>query len=187
MRESTEMLTCAEDLGVIPNAVPKVLTELGMLGLRIPRWARLWDQPGQPFVPPTDFPFLTVCASSVHDTTTLRGWWHETKDRQAFWTSLGLDGSAPDEYDQATVRRVITAILETNSSICVFQLQDLLALAVEIPAASPEDERVNTPGTVNDINWNYRLPIGINGLAELTDLAETLRPMLKKRRLRSVD
>ena len=82
---------------------------------------------------------------------------------------------------------MIAAILETNSSICVFQLQDLLALAAEIPALSPEDERVNTPGSVNDINWNYRLPIGINALAGLTDLAETLRPMLEKRRLRSVD
>ena len=186
MREATEMLACAEDLGVIPNAVPKVLTELGMLGLRIPRWARLWDQPDQPFIPPAEFPFLTVCAPSVHDTSTMRGWWEEAKDKQAFWTSLGLDGSAPDEYDAATARRVTAAILETGSSICVLQLQDILALASGIPNTSPEDERVNIPGTVNDINWNYRLPIGIKELAAQVDLAEILRPMLEKRQSRPV-
>ena len=187
MREATEMLACAEDLGVIPNAVPKVLAVLGMLGLRIPRWARLWDQPGQPFIPPAEFPFLTVCAPSVHDTSTMRGWWWEEKDKQAFWACLGLDGPAPSEYDTATARRVTAAILETSSAICVLQLQDILALASGIPSTSPEDERVNIPGTVNDINWNYRLPIGIKELTAQVDLVETLRPMLEKRRSRPID
>ncbi len=187
IRDSTEMLPCAEDLGVVPDAVPRVLTELGMLGLRIPRWARLWDQPGRPFVPPAEFPFLTVCASSVHDTSTMRGWWGETQDKQAFWASLGLDGSAPSEYDAATARRITAAILETSSAICVLQLQDILALTSGIPRTSPEEERVNIPGTVNDINWNYRLPVGIKELAAQVDLVEILGPMLEKRRRRPVD
>lgn len=187
MREATDMLVCAEDLGVTPNAVPKVLAEIGMLGLRIPRWSRLWDQPGRPFIPPREFPFLTVCAFSVHDTSTMRGWWRETKDRQAFWATLRLDGPAPSEYDAATARRVTAAILDTNSSICVFQLQDILALTSGVLNTSPEDERVNIPGTVNDFNWNYRLPIGVNELTAQAELGEILRPMLEKRRSRSID
>ena len=187
MREATDMLVCAEDLGVIPKAVPRVLTELGMLGLRIPRWARLWDQPGQPYVPPSEFPFLTVCAPSVHDTSTMRGWWEEEPGNEAFWSCLGLDLPVAETYDVPTARRVTAAILDAGSSICVLQLQDVLALASGIPSVPPDDERVNVPGTANDINWSYRLPFGMKELAAQGDLIDILRPLLQKRRARPVD
>jgi 4-alpha-glucanotransferase len=187
MREATDMLVCAEDLGVIPNAVPRVLNELGMLGLRIPRWARRWDQPGQPYVPPCEFPFLTVCAPSVHDTSTMRGWWDEEPGNEAFWSCLGLEGPVPESYGAPTATQVTAAILETGSSICVLQLQDILALSSVVPLVPPDDERVNTPGTVNDVNWSYRLPITIAELAAEGDLAEVLRPLLRKRRSRPVE
>jgi 4-alpha-glucanotransferase len=187
MRESTDMLVCAEDLGVIPSAVPRVLNDLGMLGLRIPRWARLWDQPGQPYVPPSEFPFLTVCAPSVHDTSTMRGWWDEEPGNEAFWICLGLEGPVPEAYDAPTAKKVTAAILETGSSICVLQLQDILALSSAIRGARPDEERVNIPGTVNDINWSYRLPLGVGKLAAQKDLSEVLRLLLERRRSRPVD
>ena len=56
MKESSDMLPCAEDLGVVPEAVPRVLQSLGILGLKIPRWTHYWDQPGQPLVPFGEYP-----------------------------------------------------------------------------------------------------------------------------------
>ena len=86
LKAATSMLPCAEDLGAVPPCVPRVLEELGILGLRIPRWTRRWGEPGDPYVEPADYPRLTVCAPSVHDTSTLRDWWeNETApaDREA--------------------------------------------------------------------------------------------------------
>jgi 4-alpha-glucanotransferase len=186
MRGASEMLPCAEDLGVIPAAVPRVLADLRILGLRIPRWARLWDQPRQPYIPPAEYPFLTVCAPSVHDTSTMRGWWEEDDDKQAFWSALGLDGAVPATYDPQVARRVIEAVLRTGSSICVLQLQDLLALTAEIPEVSVDEERVNVPGTVNEFNWGYRMPVPVPELAACAELASVLSPLLAERRARPV-
>ncbi len=186
MRESSEMLPCAEDLGVIPNCVPRVLSDLGMLGLRIPRWARLWEQPGQPYIPPREYPFWTVCAPSVHDTSTLRGWWQENDDTQLFWKGLGLPGTPPRAYDAGTARIVTDALLQTSSSICVFQVQDILALSDETAIDDAADERVNVPGTVNDTNWNYRIPFALEELLGREDITNAFGPMVKQRRARAV-
>jgi 4-alpha-glucanotransferase len=186
MRETTEMLPCAEDLGAIPDCVPGVLQELRILGLRIPRWARRWHEEGQPYIPVTEYPFLSVCAPSVHDTSTMRGWWYETDDRQAFWESLGLPGSAPPDYDADTARLVVEALLETSSALCVLQYQDLLALAPERDPGSPEDERVNVPGTMSEFNWGYRMPQPISQLVANRELEAVIGPLLHDRRRRSM-
>jgi 4-alpha-glucanotransferase len=185
MSTTTQMLTCAEDLGVIPRVVPSVLGDLGMLGLRIPRWSRLWDKPGKPFVPAGNYPYLTVCAPSVHDTSTMRAWWKEdAEETQLFWASLGLGGKVPKEYTTETARRVTGALLETGSAICVFQIQDILALAEAVPLPAATDERVNVPGTVNDFNWNYRMPVTLEEFSSWTALKQVLGPMVRSRAAR---
>ena len=37
VQESKDMLVCGEDLGLIPPCVPRVMSDLGILGLRIQR------------------------------------------------------------------------------------------------------------------------------------------------------
>jgi 4-alpha-glucanotransferase len=186
MRESTQMLPCAEDLGAIPDCVPGVLQDLRILGLRIPRWARRWHEEGQPYIPVSEYPFLTVCAPSVHDTSTLRGWWYEEENRQPFWDSLGLPGSPPPDYDADCARLVIDALLETSSALCVLQIQDVLGLAPSERVDSPEDERVNVPGTMSEFNWGYRIPHTIAEIASNQELQAVLGPLLQDRRRRSM-
>ncbi|NNM67594.1 MAG: 4-alpha-glucanotransferase, partial [Spirochaetales bacterium] len=67
MRQTTEMLVCAEDLGSIPDCVPPVLQDLDILSLRVVRWARDWNAPAQPWIPVQKYPLLSVCTPSVHD------------------------------------------------------------------------------------------------------------------------
>ncbi|MFP4113162.1 MAG: 4-alpha-glucanotransferase [Spirochaetales bacterium] len=184
MREATGMLPCAEDLGAIPACVPGVLSELRILGLRIPRWTRLWHEPGQPYIPPTEYPFLTVCAPSVHDTSSMRGWWREEPDRRPFWRSLGLPGDPPAEYDAETARKVTEAMFHTGSALCVFQIQDLLALVDGLAPENPDDERVNVPGTMTEANWSYRMSVPIEDLHANHELHAVLAPMLRDRRRR---
>ncbi len=171
-----EFLACAEDLGAVPPVVPEVLEELSILGLRIPRWTRLWDQPGQPFKAPEDYEPLTVCTPSVHDTSTLRGWWEEEESRAAFWSTFGLDYTMPDSLSAADVEAVLTAIYSRVASVlCVSQLQDYLAMDPALAPPSVDAERVNWPGTTSERNWVYRMPETIENLAGNEALATAIR------------
>jgi len=182
MLETVGMLTCAEDLGAVPDCVPQTLGELGILGLKIPRWSRKWNEPGQPYIPMADYPFLSVCAPSVHDTSTLRDWWENEEGREGFWSALGLEGPCPAEYSPATARRVLEGLQTAGSGICVYQLQDFFALVAELRIAESTEERVNIPGTVQDSNWSYRMPLTIEALENQSQLITTIRELAGIRR-----
>ncbi|KAI3949163.1 hypothetical protein MKW98_026543 [Papaver atlanticum] len=66
---SSDMLTCGEDLGLIPNCVHPVLQDLGLLGLRI---QRMPSESGVEFGIPSQYSHMTVCAPSCHDCSTMR-------------------------------------------------------------------------------------------------------------------
>jgi 4-alpha-glucanotransferase len=119
MKETTHMLPCAEDLGVVPDCVPVVLGKLGILSLKIPRWAKKYKEPGEPYIPPRDYPFLSVCAASVHDTTTLRDWWEHEADREAFWGALGYSGTPPRELVPEAAERLFEGLLATGSALAM--------------------------------------------------------------------
>jgi 4-alpha-glucanotransferase len=168
MSTTVPMLPCAEDLGVIPESVPRTLQDLGILGLRVPRWAREWDEPGQPYIPVEDYPFLTVSAPSVHDTSTIREWWEHEGEAAGFWRALGFSGEAPKTFDPETAHRVYRKLAESNAAILVFQLQDYLVFDSEITPEEAADERINIPGTSNEFNWTYRMPVTIETLRRNT-------------------
>ncbi|HUX51509.1 MAG TPA: 4-alpha-glucanotransferase [Spirochaetia bacterium] len=185
MNTTVPMLTCAEDLGVIPAAVPRVLEHLGILGLRIPRWARDWSAAGEPFVPPREYPFLTVCALSVHDTTTMREWWETEPTRELFWKALGFDSECPPVYDPSTAREIISGVLEAGSAICVLQVQDFFALSEALRIANSAEERVNVPGTYNSYNWTYRIQVTLEELMSHHAWNRLLRDIVSRRSRRS--
>jgi 4-alpha-glucanotransferase len=184
MSAATSMLACAEDLGVVPDCVPRVLARLNILGLKVPRWARRWKQPGEPFIRPRDYPAGSVCAASVHDTSTLRQWWEREADRAAFWEALGCEGAAPSDYSPGTARRIMRALLAAASNLVTFQLQDCFALDDALRVADPEEERVNTPGTVDQLNWTYRMPFRLEDLSKNKQLLEILGALTAERRSR---
>jgi 4-alpha-glucanotransferase len=156
MKDATSMLVCAEDLGSIPDCVPKVLGELGILGLKICRWARNWNAPGQPYYRVAEYPVLSVCTPSVHDTSTLRQWWDEETDHRGFLTAIGLEDQE-GLYTPELARRVVAGLLTARSRLCILALQDWFAVEADLRTDDPAAERVNTPGTVGGSNWGWRM------------------------------
>ena len=177
MLDTVGMLTCAEDLGAIPQGVPPVLQDLGVLSLKIPRWSRKWDEPGQPYIPVQEYPFLSVCAPSVHDTSTLRDWWEHEEGKEGFWHVLGFQDHCPGDYHPDIARRVLEQVQTAGSGLCIYQLQDFFALVPELRAADSKDERVNVPGTVGETNWSYRIPLTIDALAKQKKLVEMMKEL----------
>jgi 4-alpha-glucanotransferase len=187
LRDTTDMLVCAEDLGDVPECVPRVLSDLGILGLRVQRWAREYDKPGAPFIPPAHYPRLTVCTASVHDTSTLRGWWEESpSEREAFFGTLGLSGARPPVMSQEILLKTIELLFGAGSLICVLQLQDALDLDRENWSQDPREDRVNVPGTLSESNWSWRMPFGLEELLERREPAETIGKLAHARRGRAL-
>jgi 4-alpha-glucanotransferase len=186
MKEASAMLPCAEDLGVVPDSVPGVLERLGILGLRIPRWVKRYHEAGEPFIPPAEYPRLTVCAASVHDTTTVREWWETETDRAGLWKALGFSGEAETAYSPAVAEKVFAGLLAADSALVMFQLQDFFALEERLRPACAAQERVNVPGTVSDTNWSYRMPLCLEDFDSHGVLAKRILTLVKKRRNRKM-
>ncbi len=165
----TDMLATAEDLGGIPPYVPRVLDELDILGLRVWRWTRRWNEAGQAFVEAADYPFKSVVCPSVHDSSSLREWWEREADRDQAWAFVsktqGRDlGPAPQRLGPDEVRIILEALARCASMIAAFPLPDLLAMSEVWRPADPALERINVPGTDKNWNWGWRMPTTIEAL-----------------------
>ncbi len=182
LKAESAMMPCAEDLGSIPPGVPEALAGLGMLGLRLPRWTRLWDQPGQPYVALQNYPELSVCTPSVHDTSTLRGWWELEGGREGFaaaycpaLSSAGPALSAENQY------LLLKALATAASRLYVLQLQDLLDMDERYRSSEPTLDRVNVPGAVADFNWTWRMGPSVRELSANGAWLEKLRGIVAAR------
>jgi 4-alpha-glucanotransferase len=178
LAESSSMLPCAEDLGAVPNSVPKVLAKLKILGLRVVRWHRQWDKPNQPYIPFEDYPELSVCTAAVHDSSTLREWWEREANQQQFAGFVGVP-SLPKIYNPGTAKTILAKIATARSRFRVFQIQDLLHLSNKWYSQDPASERINVPGTYNEFNWTYRLPASISEIAKDKDVVKAVQELSK--------
>lgn len=74
MLERTDILLCAEDLGMIPKICPKVLKDLGIPGNDVQRWVKDWVVRHN-FLAPDEYRQISVAMLSTHDTANWPAWW----------------------------------------------------------------------------------------------------------------
>ncbi|PHU25130.1 hypothetical protein BC332_03462 [Capsicum chinense] len=119
---SSDMLACGEDLGLIPSCVHPVMQELGLVGLRI---QRMPNEPDLEFGIPSQYSYMTVNAPSCHDCSTLRAWWEEDEERRHrfFQTVIGSDELPPDQCTPEIVHFVLRQHVEAPSMWSIFPLQ----------------------------------------------------------------
>lgn len=178
----TDMIPCAEDLGANIDCLPSVLHDLNIQRLKVVRWSRLWDQPGQPFEDFADYPVQSVTTTSVHDSSTLRLWWLNEPDAadfaEAFCPELEPDGT----YAPETAERILSVTATSASTYIIHPIQDYLALSETYYDEDPEAERINVPGSVNDFNWTYRLPALIEDLNKDKELCAAIKALSKAKK-----
>lgn len=188
LTSATDMIACAEDLGANPESVPRVLEELSILRLCVVRWYRQWQQAGQPFVDFADYPAKSVVTSSVHDSSTLRLWWLSEADAADFYRDFppaaeqepaeAADDIEPGIYTPATARYLLSRIATAASNFCIHPIQDFLALEARYYNSDPQQERVNIPGSVNEFNWTYRLPVTVEELSQHKELHAAIKELV---------
>jgi len=163
----------AEDLGVVPDFVRASLNRCQIPGYRVLRW----EKDGEAFRDPAAWPAVSVATTGTHDTESLADWYDALPDRErdAFLAIPGLSGLAvrpPLRFDAAVRDAVLETVYQSGSDLVLLPFQDALG----------KRERVNVPGTVNDVNWSYRTPQELAELMLDRDSAVRLRSLAGRSR-----
>jgi len=161
----------AEDLGVVPDFVRASLARLGIPGCKVLRWERDWHAPGMPFTEPDAYAPVSVAMTGTHDTEALAAWWegaHESERVAAlalpWFRERGLT-NANDAWTDTLRDAFLEMAYHSGSNDVFFLMQDLFGWR----------DRVNTPATVNDSNWTWRLPWPVDRLQEEPTATERAR------------
>lgn len=170
--DSTRMLTCAEDLGMIPDCVPDVMSSLQILSLEIQRMPK---DPRVKFGNTYSYPYQSVCTTSTHDMPGIRGWWEENREKsQAFFNEvLGEPGAAPHFAEPWVCQRILDQHLQSPSMLCIIPLQDWLSADGQLRREQPAEEQINVPANPQHY-WRYRMHLTVDGLMAQTEFNNSL-------------
>ncbi|HTO23012.1 MAG TPA: 4-alpha-glucanotransferase, partial [Spirochaetia bacterium] len=98
-----------------------------------------------------------------------------------FFRSMGGTGPCPPRMTLPLLQRVLAHCASARSRLCVFQLQDLLDLDESLWSADPRADRINVPGTVNDTNWTWRMPVRVEDLGDRPALSSRVAALTRSR------
>ena len=173
---ATEMLTCGEDLGMIPDSVPETMHELQILSLEIQRMPKT---PGELFADPAHYPYFSVCTTSTHDMNPLRAWWEEDRELTArfYHEALGIGGDVPYFCEPWICRRILDMHLNSPAMLTILPLQDWFSTDGELRYPDPAKERINVPAVAR-YYWRYRMHLPLEELLHKETFNESLHDMI---------
>lgn len=175
--DSTGMLACGEDLGMIPACVPEVMDELKILSLEVQRMPK---SPEDTFGDPDRYPYLSVCTTSSHDTSSLRAWWEEDRELTSkyFHEMLHCEGQAPAFCEPWICELILKNHLDSPAMFCILPLQDWLSIDGSVRyQGNPADERINVPANPRHY-WRWRMHTTLEDLLSHTDFNTRLHDLI---------
>jgi 4-alpha-glucanotransferase len=165
----------AEDLGTVPDFVRASLARIDIPGYRVLRWERSWETGGDRYRDPAAWPRLSVATTGTHDTDTCADWFDglEPEERARF---LRIPALAPlaargvARFDEGVRDAVLELVYGAGSDILLLPFQDLFG----------DRDRINVPGTVNEVNWTWRMPRGLPDLSADVGARDRLRSLAER-------
>jgi len=144
MRQTTDRLLIAEDLGVITQDVMNLVRDSGFPGMRVFQFGFLGEE-NSPHLP-HNYGHNCIAYTGTHDNNTLLGYIWETEPavREQIFAYCGCEnGTIHNCYDA-----ILRTMFASHAGLLVLPIQDLLLYG--------RDTRINTPGS-SEGNWAYRL------------------------------
>ncbi len=174
--DSTGMLACGEDLGMIPATVPQVMDDLRILSLEIQRMPKSVEET---FAHPANYPYLSVCTTSTHDMNPIRAWWEEDREvTNQFWQMLlGNQGEAPCYCEPWICRQILDQHVWSPAMLTILPLQDWLSMDAGLRREDPNVERINVPANSRHY-WRYRMHLTLEQLLDAKEFNATLTDMI---------
>lgn len=162
IKSSSDMLLCAEDLGMIPSCVPNVLSDLNIMTLEIERMPKEGQE--TPWCNLGNLPYNSVLSTSTHDMPPLKLYWRNMSDSERNeYRKRKLD-----VFDIADEKKVLKNIimnhLRASSMFCIIPLGDILSFS-DVMSQDAAEEQINHPENPNNV-WDYRFPFYMDDLLE---------------------
>lgn len=178
LTQSTPMLVCGEDLGMVPECVAWVMERLQILSLEIQRMPKAF---GLEFGRLCDYPFHSVCSTGTHDMSTLRGWWEEDPavTERFYRQELGCWGEVPRQASGWICKEIIRRHLNSPSLLCILPWQDWMAIDEKLRNPDAAAERINIPANPHHY-WRWRMHLTLEELAEHKDLSSEIRTLIQE-------
>ena len=176
LKQSSPMLLCAEDLGMVPPSLPALLARLRILCMRIERMPVVF---GEKFAPAGSAPYLSVATTGTHDMPTIREWWEENRtDIQYYYNHiLGHHGLAPYFCEAWIAREILLSHMNSPAMWVEFPMQDVLAMHEGLRRENPAEERINDPANPEHV-WNFRLHLTVENLNEQKQFIEHVASLI---------
>ena len=152
---ATGMLACGEDLGMVPDCVPGVMEGESILSLEMADMDK-----GRPW------PYLSVCATSSHDMSTLR---------------MQSDEKGNGDLPPWEVMRILWEHLDSAPMLAIFPLQDWVALDPMLRREDFRNERINQPADP-DHHWRYRFHRNLEDLLTSPRFISSIKALLEDSR-----
>ena len=150
----------AEDLGVVSPRVRRLIRRCGYPGMHVLEFA-FGGGDGNPNNP-AEYEENSVVYTGTHDNDTLCGFLEHADEN----TLADVRRHYPGAADLPGA--LIGSLMESRAYMAIVPMQDWLRLG--------GDARMNTPGTVGDFNWTWRMDADAN----LAALAPQIRARLEK-------
>lgn len=170
---STGMLCCAEDLGMIPDCVPEVMSRLEILSLEIQRMPK---DPKLEFGDTWRYPYFSVCTTSTHDMGGIRAWWEADRAvTQRFYNNaLHEHGDAPYYAEPWVCKKILDLQLNSPSMFCIIPLADWLSADGKLRRENPHEDQINEPANPTHY-WRYRMHLTVEDLIDQKDFNTDMR------------
>lgn len=177
LTQSTPMLVCGEDLGMVPDCVSWVMDELQILSLEIQRMPKAI---GREFGCLNEYPFRSVCTIGTHDMPTLRGWWEEDAalTERFYHNELHHWGEVPKHAPGWLCKEIIEQHLQSPSMLCVLAWQDWTSIDESLRNPDVQAERINVPANPHNY-WQWRMHITLEELMQADELNDAIRQMIQ--------
>ncbi len=175
--DATDMLVCAEDLGMVPDCVPWIMNQLQILSLELQSMPK---DPSVKFGVLQNNPWRSVCTISSHDSATMRMWWDEDNSiAQEYYNNvLGYQGPAPHPMPEWLADDIVMRHLCCPSALCILTLQDWLACSDYLRLPDANAERINIPANPRHY-WRYRMHLNLEDLIAADGFCNKLKGMIK--------
>ena len=174
---STNMMVCGEDLGMVPQCVPSLMNELEILSLEIQRMPKeMYTEFGNL----SKMPERSVCTTSTHDMSTMRQWWEEERDsiQRYFSNELRQFGEAPLFCEPWICQQIIENHLNSPAAWVILPLQDWMATDGKVRWDKTFNERINDPGNPDNY-WRYRMHIRLEDLLHDEEFNDRIQHLIQ--------
>lgn len=176
IKSSSNILLCAEDLGMIPSCVPNVLSDLNIMTLEIERMPKEGQE--KPWSNLSNLPYNSVLATSTHDMPPIKLYWMRLSDQEKEEYRMLKLGDIDVKNHKEVFKKILHNHLIASPILSIIPLGDWLSF-FDIMNQDAKDEQINHPENPDNI-WDYRFPFYMENIIDDCSVVDSISCLIRE-------